>query len=123
MSNSCWSKTILAALIAVASWTWQPAVHAVAEGWQAPKRQDGPTVFVVGRVRQAGRYRFKPGMTVADAISAAGGARVEAPLAIEIRRKTADGVEIKPAALSDTVLANDTVAVTRRSEPKGRPQD
>lgn len=119
-THSRLSKMICAAaLIAIAIWTGQPILCASDASWQSSDKQRGPSVFVIGGVTNAGQYRFEPGMTVADAISAAGGS--DPAGAIEIRRRTADGLEVKPAKLSDELLANDTVAVGRVR--KGRPRD
>lgn len=124
MAHSFPSKMILAGgVMAIVLWTCDPLLFAATPGWQSSDRLPGPSVFVVGAVAHAGEYDFEPGMTVADALSAAGGLRdrSEPPPLIEIRRKTADGLEVKPAKLSDRLLANDTVAVSRSR--KGRQPD
>jgi protein involved in polysaccharide export with SLBB domain len=83
------------------------------------------TVYVIGMVREAGRYLFDPPMTVADAISQAGGVQPrgsrsgpDAQITLEIRRRTKEGLQLLKARMSDRLLPDDMVVVWRGERPK-----
>jgi hypothetical protein len=118
IASSRWSKLLLrgTAIIVVLT-SWDPSLCLASPRWQSDEQTSPPTIFVIGRVKLAGEYRFVSGMTVADALSAAGGilprGRSDQPVSIEIRRKVGDQLEVKSVKLSDRLTPNDIVAVGR----------
>ena len=86
--------------------------------------QDGDTLFVPeaerfyinGYVRTPGSYVIKPGLTVQQAISLAGGLTERGTLRrLKIIRKDKDGKEVEiDAKGTDLVRPNDTIKVSQR---------
>jgi len=81
-----------------------------------------PSFYLIGRVHHPGLYPVEPGMTVSDAITGAGGIEPRRtadamPVSVTIRRKSAKGLQVVSAKMSDAVFADDLVIV-RRGKPK-----
>jgi len=73
-------------------------------------------VFVTGEVRQPGRFRIDPGMTVLEALAHAGGVtNIGSTHRISIKREQSDGrYRTLSASLTDRVEPNDVVTVRER---------
>ncbi len=73
-------------------------------------------VYVDGHVKQPGSFVLRPGMTVRQAITEAGGISERGSTrGLKIIRKDASGKEIEiDARMSDTLKANDTIRVRQR---------
>ena len=73
------------------------------------------TIFVMGEVGAAGQYAYTPGMTVQNAIAAAGGFSARANQAnADITRKINGEVITGRVLISDPLLPGDTVFVRER---------
>jgi polysaccharide export outer membrane protein len=73
-------------------------------------------VYVEGHVKQPGSFMLRPGMTVRQAITEAGGISERGSTrGLKIIRKDAKGREIEiDAKMSDILKANDTIKVRQR---------
>ena len=73
------------------------------------------SVFIMGEVGQSGQYNYVPGMTVQNAIAAAGGFTPRAnQLSVDITRKINGKVLTGRVPISDPVVAGDTIYVRER---------
>lgn len=73
------------------------------------------TIFVMGEVGAAGQYAYTPGMTVQNAIAAAGGFTARANQAnADITRKINGRVMTGRVLISDPLLPGDTIFVRER---------
>lgn len=73
------------------------------------------SIYVMGEVGASGQYAYTPGMTVQNAIAAAGGFSPRANQAnVDITRKINGQVITGRVAISDPLLAGDTVFVRER---------
>lgn len=74
---------------------------------------EAPVFYVYGQANRPGVYRYKSGMTVAQAISAGGGISTRgSERGIEISRRNSDGkLEHIDASLADTISANDLITI------------
>ena len=72
--------------------------------------------YIYGEVRSPNAYKLKPGMTVIQALSLAGGLTDKgSDRRIDIRRKGGDGkLDSTGATLNDTLMADDVVYVRER---------
>ncbi len=77
---------------------------------------EAPVFYVLGEANRPGVYRYKPGMTVAQAISAGGGVSVRGTeRGIEIDRRNKEGELVKlTASLSSEIVADDVVMIQER---------
>jgi len=77
---------------------------------------EAPVFYVFGEANRPGVYKYKPGMTVAQAISSGGGISVRGTdRGIEIDRRKEDGTLVKlNASLSSEILDNDVVTIQER---------
>ncbi len=77
---------------------------------------EAPVFYVFGEANRPGVYRYKPGMTVAQAISSGGGISTRGTdRGIEIDRRNEDGQLVKlSASLSSEILADDVVTIQER---------
>jgi len=77
---------------------------------------EAPVFYVFGEANRPGVYQYKPGMTVAQAISSGGGISVRGTdRGIEIDRRKEDGTLVKlNASLSSEILADDVVIIQER---------
>ena len=77
---------------------------------------EAPVFYVFGEANRPGVYRYKPGMTVAQAISSGGGISGKGTdRGIKIDRRKEDGQLIKlNASLSSEILADDVVTIQER---------
>lgn len=72
-------------------------------------------IFIMGEVGQAGQYNYAPGMTVQNAIAAAGGFTPRANQGnVDITRKINGKVITGRVPISDPVIAGDTIYVRER---------
>lgn len=72
-------------------------------------------VFIMGEVGQSGQYSYVPGMTVQNAIAAAGGFSPRANQTnVDITRKINGKVLTGRVPITDPVLAGDTIYVRER---------
>jgi polysaccharide export outer membrane protein len=73
------------------------------------------SVFIMGEVGQAGQYNYAPGMTVQNAIAAAGGFTPRAnQQSVDITRKINGKIITGRVPISDPVIAGDTIYVRER---------
>lgn len=73
------------------------------------------SVFIMGEVGTAGQYSYTPGMTVQNAIAAAGGFSARANQAnVDITRKINGRVMTGRVLISDPLLPGDTIFVRER---------
>ncbi|MCI5077089.1 polysaccharide biosynthesis/export family protein [Oricola sp.] len=73
------------------------------------------SIFVMGEVGAAGQYAYTPGMTVQNAIAAAGGFSARANQAnVDITRKINGRVITGRVVISDPLMAGDTIFVRER---------
>jgi polysaccharide export outer membrane protein len=72
--------------------------------------------YIYGEVRRPDQYKFKPGMTVMQAISRGGGVTERGSNSrVEVRRTSADGeTETYKADLTDTIQPDDVIFVKER---------
>ncbi len=77
---------------------------------------EAPVFYVFGEANRPGVYRYKPGMTVAQAISAGGGVSVRGTeRGIEITRRDKAGKLVKlSASLAAEILADDVITIQER---------
>ena len=77
---------------------------------------EAPVFYVFGQANRPGVYRYKPGMTVAQAISAGGGVSIRGTdRGIEIDRRNKEGKLVKlSASLSSEIMADDVVTIQER---------
>ena len=75
-----------AMLVTVLAWSGSHRLHAISPPPKAGTRHVEPYVFVHGEVRVTGRYNWIDGMTVVDAIQAAGGFTDKAGRRVRISR-------------------------------------
>lgn len=77
---------------------------------------EAPVFYLFGEANRPGVYRYKPGMTVAQAISSGGGISVRGTdRGIKIDRRKGDGTLVKlSASLSSEILADDLVTIQER---------
>lgn len=75
-----------AMLVTVLAWSGSYRLHAITPPPKAGARHVEPCVFVRGEVRVTGRYNWIDGMTVIDAIQAAGGFTDKAGRRVRISR-------------------------------------
>jgi len=77
---------------------------------------EAPVFYVFGEANRPGVYRYKPGMTVAQSISAGGGVSARGTVrGIEIDRRNDEGKLVKlSASLSSEILADDIVIIQER---------
>ena len=79
----------------------------------APKAE---TFYIYGEVRQPNAYRLKPGMTVIQALSVAGGLTERgSDKRVQIKRKQRNGaLETVQAELNSTIWPDDVIYVKER---------
>jgi polysaccharide export outer membrane protein len=77
---------------------------------------EAPVFYVFGEANRPGVYKYKPGMTVAQAVSSGGGISVRGTdRGIEIDRRKEGGALVKlNASLSSEILADDVITVQER---------
>lgn len=77
---------------------------------------EAPMFYVLGEANRPGTYRYKPNMTVAQAISAGGGVSARGTIRdIEIDRRNEEGKLVKlRASLSTEILADDVIIIQER---------
>ncbi|VAW48545.1 hypothetical protein MNBD_GAMMA04-2041, partial [hydrothermal vent metagenome] len=77
---------------------------------------EAPMFYVLGEANRPGTYRYKPNMTVAQAISAGGGVSARGTIrGIELERRNEEGKLVKlRASLSTEILADDVIIIQER---------
>lgn len=74
--------------------------------------QEHDRFYVFGLVKNPGAYHFKNGMTVDDALTAAGGVRTDRQVStVEIIRVVDGEKQTATVLLNDPVLPNDSIVV------------
>jgi len=77
---------------------------------------EAPVFYVFGEANRPGVYKYKPGMTVAQAVAAGGGVSVRGTdRGIEIDRRNKEGKRVKlNASLVSEILADDVITIQER---------